>query len=139
MDSSLLATLQPVLEALGDEKKTQVMTWLAREMQTRMLVEIAVNATGDTWKLAQPNPTNGNAIVFGLLHWESQRAVTILSFARVKLGEKEGVQFYKEVMFNPSHIGGPISHDALFDDLAGYMTVDDDPAAHGAANGSAHA
>jgi hypothetical protein len=134
----LLEMLNEVLEPLG-EHRAPIMALVAHEMKTKAVVSFCcdkpvVNPDGtrscNTWKLGEPSPTDDSTVVFAMLHDFDQRSVVAYTFQAIE-GDEEyryKTQFFREVIFEPSLVQGPIHHDALFAELREHLLEEDEVA-----------
>jgi hypothetical protein len=129
----LLMKLAAVLECLGAQRQAEILGWIQEEMKTQAILTgcaddeylwvlgepdpMAPDELGDGTKIPQP-------IVIGILEWAAMRAVIILSFMEVEEDGKVGVQFYRNVVYNPKRTTGPLSHEALFCEIRGLLDRD---------------
>jgi hypothetical protein len=133
----LLEMLHEVLEPLG-ERRPELMALIAHEMKTMPVVQFCCDKavvvspdlvrTCNTWKLGEPSPTDESTIVFAMLHDLDQRAVIVYTFQATESGEEYAytTQFFREVIFDPALIQGPIHHDALFAQLRTHLLEEDE-------------
>lgn len=117
-EEGIITILRGVLEPLGQERVEQIVSWVKREIHTRPLVAYCWDAHLDAaWEITKDSPISEGRTVFAMLHWEAQRAVVAYCFKKIEVGGREAVQFFRELIMDPKHITGPVSHNALFEDL----------------------
>jgi hypothetical protein len=123
-DNPILEALSRVLEPLGAERKEEVVTWVAEHMrQTPMTTYLYAKAeAGDetiyAFEINKANPLNPDTTVFGIFHWHVQGCFVVYSLAAVSTddGGAQGM-FTRDVVFEPRFASGPVSIDALYNDL----------------------
>ena len=124
----ILLMLAGVLEPLGDEKREQILDWVAHEIHTRPIVSYCADADY-SWDLGGPDPVAPEErprTIFAML--EVEGTVVVFSFEEIKLPTGgTAIQFYRDVVYEPKRIAGPLDHEALFRELRAYLTgVDPD-------------
>jgi hypothetical protein len=143
MDDTLVTMLGQVLAPLGEERQAQLLALIRKEIAERPLIqycwdgvmEADANGDGGAWEVGKPSPiaNSKTATVFALLHWEDRNAVIAYSVDQEDAADGSGkfFSYYREVIFNPKHIRGPISPEALFIDLMAFLAEppDDPPGA----------
>jgi hypothetical protein len=148
MANPLEEMLRTVLAPLGDRREI-VMRWFEQEIATRPIIthvdDGSVDEKGNPlpWKLGGKSVLDSDATIFAIFIDEGTGDAIVYSFKSIQVagdnGEKLGaVQFFRELVCEPKHIHGPISHDALFADLEGIFVGDDEPP-KGKSNGVQHA
>jgi hypothetical protein len=121
-EHGILVILREVLAPLGTDRVEQIIGWVGNEIRTRPLIAYCWDGHHDAaWEITKDSPISEGRKVFAMLHWEAQRAVVAYCFKEVEVGGQKGVQFFREVIMDPKHITGPVSHTALFDDLRAFL------------------
>jgi hypothetical protein len=118
----IIQAVYAVLEPLGEEKRNQVVTWLAHEAEVRPIVQYCADDRY-SWELGQPDPLapeNDPRTVFGMLEVEGY--VVIFSFAEYEAPGGTAIQFFRDICFEPKQVCGPLTHNALFGELQAYLT-----------------
>jgi hypothetical protein len=144
MENPLLEMLATVLRPLGD-KAPLVLRWFEDEVATRPIITHVDDGSIDdkgnalAWKLGGPSVLDANSKIFAILQDENSGDVIVYSFTVQKAvgenGEELGaIQFFRELVCDPKHIHGPISHAALFNDLQGIFVGDPQEKTNGAAH-----
>jgi hypothetical protein len=113
-----------LLPALGEERTEQVLAWTANEAKTRPIVAYCYDRAGQCWQLGSDSPISEGRKVFAMMHWEAQRCCVAYCYKELEIGGKKATQFYRELIMDPQHVTGPVSHHALFQDLREQL-VDD--------------
>ncbi len=134
--------LEAVLAPFSDEKRANMLTWVEHEMQARPLIDLAIAISVDPgdpsqtppilprempfqWILGAASPLNPSATIFAMLLDEKLRSVCIYTFRVVEAnGSPAGMEYFREVIFEPKFTHGAISGDALYDDVRD-LIVDD--------------
>jgi hypothetical protein len=139
----ILTALGMILAPLDEEQRDAILAGVKREIEERAIVSSCWDGTSqatDTveasyvWNLTQPSPMNPSHIVFAMLHWEEINAVVIYTVGEKEVEGGKVFEFAREIVFNPKHIAGPLSHEALFKDLMEFLVDDEEQTA---TNGSA--
>lgn len=121
-EHGVLMILREVLAPMGQERVEQVLGWVRNEIQTRPLIAYCWDGElEEAWEITKDSPISEGRTVFAMLHWEAQRAVVAYCFKKISVNGQDAVQFFREVIMNPKHITGPVSHGALFDDLRAFL------------------
>jgi len=131
---ALLDKAKEVLGPLGAEHVERVVSWLRREALTRPLVDTCSHdppLAGDDgnlayWRLGEESPSTAGQRIFAMFLWEPQRAVVAYSFSATAVDGGTQINFRREVIFKPDMVSGPIYHEALYEDLRGFVVVEDD-------------
>jgi hypothetical protein len=99
----------------------------------------------NVWHFGQPNPTRPTATIFAMVLHEGIPAVIVYSFEKVQ-DEKgsEGTLYYRDMVFEPKTVHGPIDPTALHLDLLKSLDDGEEPdpgdePEHTQTNGAAHA
>lgn len=110
---------------LGEERAEQMCSWVRHEIKTRPLVAYCWDGVSEkAYELGAESPISEGRIVFAMLHWESQKSVVAYCFKPIVVDGKNAVQFYREVIADPKHITGPVSHGAFFEDVRAFLVED---------------
>jgi len=136
----ILEALSRVLEPLGEPRKSEVLSWVGEHLQNTPLI-VYLNAKAETgdlgvyeFRVNEPNPINPTNTVFAIFHWHVQGCFVVYSLAAA-LTEDGGAQgmFTRNLVFEPRFAEGPVSLDALYNDLDYHLhatpwdDVDDGP------------
>jgi hypothetical protein len=132
MASAMIELLNHVLAPFPEQQRTAMISWVEHEMATRPLLDWVTDTKGRTWTLGQKSPSNDSATVFAMLFHESMRAVVVygvnITPVQGSTNGEAAFEYFREVVFNPEHLHGPISGEALYLDLREFVAVDlDDP------------
>jgi hypothetical protein len=92
-------------------KQTPILTYLNAKEEAR-------DETVYEFKLNEPNPLNTTYTVFAIFHWHVQGCFVVYSLAAVMTddGGAQGM-FTRDLVFEPRFASGPVSLDALYNDL----------------------
>jgi hypothetical protein len=128
MGSAMIEMLGHVLAPFPEDRKSAMIAWVEHEIETRPLIDCLTSADGVTWTLGEKSPSNEAATVFAMLYHEAIRAVIIYAVNITPVaGSTNGeasFEYFREVCFNPRHVHGPISGEALYLDLREFVAVD---------------
>jgi hypothetical protein len=117
-----------VLSPFPEDRRNAMISWVEREMETRPLIDNLTSDDGVNWVLGEPSPGNPGAVIFAMLYHEPIRGVVIYSVSMTPAdGGQTAFEYFRETCFNPRHVHGPISGDALFLDLHEFVAVDMTP------------
>lgn len=152
----IAAMLGTVLDPIPEKKRTLMIEWAKREIQTRPMIiqasaRVWVNAysykddagaehrveagfSSLTWAVGQPSPQNPNATIFAMLLDDGpgaqgpQSKIAVYSFVSVKVegSDDVGIQYFKEIVYRPDTTFGPISGEGLFLEFFDFFATDDE-------------
>lgn len=122
----MIEMLGHVLAPFPEDKRAAMLSWVENEIRTRPLIDNLTSVEGVNWALGDPSPGNGGgALVFAMLYHEPIRGVVIYSVTMTPQDDGQtAFEYFREVCFNPRHMHGPISGDALFLDFQEFVSVD---------------
>jgi hypothetical protein len=144
VDDPILEALAMVLEPLPAEYRDTMLQLARREIDDSPLIgycwdgvdEGEVSDTGEVlrpwaYEVAKPSPRFPSRTVFCMFHDEGARCVAAFTFEAVEVDGKQGVQFYRELVFEPKIVSGPLKPKALLNEFLLYLgrPEDDDPRA----------
>jgi hypothetical protein len=128
----VIAILAEVLAPLGNDKRNQIIEWVQNEIKQRPLVSycydgIAQHEDGAAavWELTKESPISAGFTIFAMFHWETQRAVAVYCFRASPAQGGTVIEFFRELVFDPKHVSGPVSPDALFEEWTAFMSPED--------------
>ena len=132
MGSAMIEMLAQVLSPFPEGQRATMIKWIEHEMEAYPLIDCVTSTDDVTWTLGEKSPSNNSAAVFAMLYNEALRGVIIYSVnvTPVEGGANGQAQFeyFREVCFNPKHMHGPISGNALYMELRTFVAVDfEDP------------
>jgi hypothetical protein len=121
--------LGKVLAPFEDKQRDEMIGWVEREMESYPLIDNLTSADGVNWQLGQPSPGSGvDATVWAMLYNEQIRGVVIYTVSiNPAEGDRFTFEYFREVCFNPKHMHGPISAEALYIDLALFVQPEREP------------
>lgn len=159
MDHPILDALAAVLAPVPEEYRQEILALAKREIEERPLVEYCwdgldrgeVDAHGAltrpwAYQIGQPSPVHPSHTVFCMFLVEepgSPHSVHAFTFETMEVSGQQGVQFYREVIFEPKHVTGPLTPKALYSEFMAFLEEPEEGPAAGrepaAQNGSARA
>lgn len=131
----------PMLELAGRELSERPLVGYCWDGQDRGDVDDAGNVTRPwAYEIAKPSPQFPQRIVFAMFHWEEVNAVAAFTVEMQEVeGGKMAVHYFREIIFAPKIISGPLSPKALANEFAAFMgDPGDDPEPAPRVNGRAH-
>jgi hypothetical protein len=135
----VLAQLREILEPLGRERVNVLVAWARDEMRQHPIVQYCWDGRTSSktaedgtvyqpgWELGEESPIAPGHTIFAMFYWEGERLVVAYTFQWEKLEAGTAVQFYREMIFQPVHVNGPATRDALFHDLAAFIGPEPEP------------
>ena len=139
MDDPILEALAMVLEPLPAEYRETMLQLAKREIDDSPLIgycwdgvdEGDVNENGEVvrpwaYEVAKPSPRFPSRTVFCMFHDEASRCVAAFTFEAIEVDGKQGVQFYRELVFEPKIVSGPLKPKALLNEFVLYLGRDED-------------
>lgn len=130
----VIEVLSQVLSPLPDDKRQQLVAWFAREAALRPIVQYCCDER-NSWQLGGPDPMAPDEeprTVFAMVEVEDH--VVVYWFQEMDVSGQVAIQFGRNVVYRPTFVCGPLSHDALFREVQAYLTGhdpdDDEPDAH---------
>lgn len=159
MDDPILEALAMVLDPLPAEYRETMLALAKREIDDSPLIGYCWDGvdTGDVkrnddgteeilrpwaYEIAKPSPRFPSRIVFCMFHDESARCVAAFTFEPYEVDGKQAVQFFRELVFEPKIVSGPLKPKALYNEFLMYLGREEDethaaPAPAPARNGAA--
>lgn len=141
---NIVQMLRTILDPLPELEKEMIARWAQREAVSAALITVAtqrvwVNAYEKdgkmvpagyhtlTWEAGGASPSNGSATIFAMLQADDEH-VHVYSAAVTKTAGSEdvSVQYYREVLFRPATVFGPITGEALFEEFANYFATEEE-------------
>lgn len=135
MDDPIVEALKAILSPMGEKQASTVFGWMQQEARDRALVAYCWDGGNGIFELGKPSPINPDVIVFAMLHWEQQNCVVVFGAETKEVEQGTMVQYHRTLVFSPKHVAGPLSADALFNELESFMVAERDERA--GANGAA--
>jgi len=122
VDSVLVQMMTEILKPLPEAERAKLLGWIGHEVENRPVVAFCNDEEGQVWKLGCPSPLDQTTTVIALLPDYDRKVVGVYAMKSGKTSEgAELVQFFREVIWRPKHMQGPISHRAMFVDLRDWL------------------
>jgi hypothetical protein len=141
---NIVTMLKTILDPLPEHEKEMIARWAQREAVSSALITVATQRTWVnayekdgklhpagyhtlTWEAGAPSPHNANATIFAMLQADDEH-VHIYSAAMTKVAGSEdvSVQYFREVLFHPDTVFGPMTGEALFEEFCNYFATEEE-------------
>jgi len=133
--------LRRVLMPLGEERCSEVLEMVQKYLAhvSPVLGAAGFTEPGDpvsgqpgetpdavTWEVGRESPLDKTRTVFAIFDWPEMRCLVAYSFAALQAEGDDRVigMYYREKIYRPRYSWGPLTLDALYNDLTYHLDVD---------------